>query len=83
MGLMTGLLTLPLAPVRGTVWLAERLQEQAENELYDEASILRQFTELEMDREAGAIDDDTAEAVEHELFDRLMIARELAEERKR
>jgi len=29
-GLITGLLTLPLAPVRGTVWLAERIQEQAE-----------------------------------------------------
>ena len=27
MGLITGLLTLPLAPVRGTVWLAERIQE--------------------------------------------------------
>ena len=36
MGLIMGLLTLPLAPVRGTVWLAERIQEQAEREL-DEA----------------------------------------------
>ena len=39
MGLITGLLTLPLAPVRGTVWLAERIQEQAEDELYDESAI--------------------------------------------
>ena len=37
MGLITGLLTLPLAPVRGTVWIAERIQEQAEAELYDES----------------------------------------------
>jgi hypothetical protein len=29
MGLIIGLLTLPLAPVRGTIWLAERIQEQA------------------------------------------------------
>ena len=36
MGLITGLLTLPLAPVRGTAWIAERLLEQAERELYDE-----------------------------------------------
>jgi hypothetical protein len=32
MGLISGLLTLPLAPVRGTAWIAERVQEQAEAE---------------------------------------------------
>ena len=37
MGLLTGLLTLPLAPVRGTVWIAERLLEEAERELSDPA----------------------------------------------
>ena len=30
MGLITGLLTLPLAPVRGTVWVAEQIHDQAE-----------------------------------------------------
>ena len=39
MGLFTALLTLPLAPVRGTVWIAEKLQEQAELELYDESAL--------------------------------------------
>ena len=29
MGLIVGLLTLPLAPVRGTAWVAERILEQA------------------------------------------------------
>jgi hypothetical protein len=82
-GLIVGLLTLPLAPVRGTAWLAEKLQEQAEEELYDEAKIMRQFQELEMDRAAGRIDEDTAEEVEQELFERLMIGREIAAERGR
>ena len=81
MGLIVGLLTLPLAPVRGTAWLAERLQEQAEEELYDEGKIMRQFHELEMDRASGAVDEQTAEEVEQELFDRLMIGREIAAER--
>ena len=53
MGLITGLLTLPLAPVRGTAWLAERIQEQAEAELYDESSIRAGLMELEEAREAG------------------------------
>jgi hypothetical protein len=82
-GLIVGLLTLPLAPVRGTAWLAEKLQEQAEEELYDEGKIMRQFHELEMDRASGAIDERAAEEVEQELFERLMIGREIAAERGR
>ena len=33
MGLFTGLLTLPLAPVRGTMWVAEQLMAEAERRL--------------------------------------------------
>src|SRR5206468_3647955 len=33
MGLFTGLLLLPLAPLRGTIWLAEQLAAIAEQEL--------------------------------------------------
>ena len=56
MGLITGLLTLPLAPVRGTVWLAERILEQAESEFYDERAIRAQLLEIEAAREAGEIE---------------------------
>jgi len=47
MGLITGLLTLPLAPVRGTMWIAERLIEEAERELDDPANIELQLAEAE------------------------------------
>jgi len=33
MGILTGLLTLPLAPVRGTMWVAEILLEDAERQM--------------------------------------------------
>ena len=52
-GLISGLLTLPLAPVRGTVWLAERIQEQAEAELYDETAIRTGLLEIESAGETG------------------------------
>ena len=55
MGLITGLLTLPLAPVRGVAWVAEQLAEQAEYELYDEGRIRRELLQLELDRDTGAI----------------------------
>jgi hypothetical protein len=77
MGLITGLLTLPLAPVRGTVWLAERIQEQAENELYDEGRIQAQLMEIEAAREAGEIGVEEATLAEDALLERLIAARAL------
>jgi hypothetical protein len=75
MGLITGLLTLPLAPVRGTVWIAERIYEQAEAEMYDERAIRAQLMEIEAAREAGEIDDATAAEAEDILLERLIATR--------
>jgi hypothetical protein len=57
MGLFTGLLTLPLAPVRGVLWITEQVAEQAERELYDEQRIMRELAALELAHEAGEIGD--------------------------
>jgi len=75
MGLISGLLTLPLAPVRGTAWLAERIQEQAEQELYDEDSIRAQLMELEEARQTGDYDEEELAAAEDVLIERLMASR--------
>ena len=80
MGLITGLLTLPLAPVRGTVWLAERIQEQAEGELYDESAIRSGLMELEEAREAGSMAPEEIDAAENDLLERLMEIRGLGRE---
>ena len=71
MGLLTGLLTLPLAPVRGTIWLAERLLEEAERELNDPAAIEQQLLEAEQRYERGELTADEFERVEDELLRRL------------
>ena len=80
MGLITGLLTLPLAPIRGTIWLAERIQEQAEAELYDESAIRAGLLELEAARQAGTLDEHELAAAEDALVERLMAMRGLAGE---
>jgi hypothetical protein len=80
-GLITGLLTLPLAPVRGTVWLAERIQEQAEAELYDEDAIRARLMEIDEAREAGEIGEEEATQAEDELLERLIAARALRGDR--
>jgi hypothetical protein len=70
-GLLSGLLLLPLAPVRGTIWIAEQLAEQAAEELYGEESIRRRLVEAERDLELGRLSEEEYEAVEDELLDRL------------
>lgn len=75
MGLITGLLTLPLAPVRGVAWVAEKVAEQAELELYDEGRILRELAELETARDEGLISAQTFEQGVDELLMRLEQAR--------
>lgn len=82
MGLISGLLTLPLAPVRGTVWLAERIQEQAEHELYDEDVIRAQLMELEEARQSGEYDEEDVAAAEDMLLERLLTSRAMAAERE-
>ena len=83
MGLFTGLLTLPLAPVRGVVWVAERVAEEVERELYDEGNIRRQLLQLELDYDDGKLSDEERSAQEEILLQRLAISQlrdEIAEE---
>ena len=62
MGLIGALLKLPLTPITGTVWVAERIQEQAEAEYYDEGAIQAQMREIDAARQAGEIEEADAAA---------------------
>ena len=75
MGLLTGLLTLPLAPVRGTIWVAEQVLEEAENQYYDPGVIRRQLEDVEELRASGQVTDEEAEQMEDALVERLMETR--------
>jgi gas vesicle protein GvpG len=75
MGLITGLLGLPLAPLRGTLAVAEQVRQQAEEEFYDPGTIRAQLDAVERQRELGVLTDDEATAWEDELLERLMVAR--------
>lgn len=81
MGLITGILTLPLAPVRGVAWVAEKVAEQAELELYDENRILRELSEMEAAHERGEMSDEQLDLAVDQLLERLQIGRWLREGR--
>ncbi|WP_395107165.1 gas vesicle protein GvpG [Actinomadura sp. SCN-SB] len=71
MGMATGLLTLPLAPVRGVVWLAEVLQEQAEARLYDPGRVAAEMRDIADAVAAGEMSEQEAAEREEELVRRL------------
>jgi hypothetical protein len=70
-GLITGLLTLPLAPVRGVVWVGEQLQAEAEQYLDEPAAIREELTRLAAAFERGELEEAEFERRENELLDRL------------
>ena len=72
MGLITGLLTLPLAPVRGVVWIGEKVQEVAEEEANDDSTLRAQLIELEELRATGTVPEEELVAAEDELVQRMM-----------
>jgi chorismate mutase len=80
MGLITGLLGLPLAPLRGTIAVAEQVLRQAEEEFYDPERIRAQLEDVDRRRAAGELSDEEATAWEDELIERLMIGSERPQE---
>ncbi|MFL5927278.1 MAG: gas vesicle protein GvpG [Gaiellaceae bacterium] len=74
MGLFTGLLLLPLAPLRGTIWIAEQLAAEAERELDDERVVRRLLLEAEAALERGELSEAEYDAIEDELLERLEVA---------
>jgi hypothetical protein len=78
MGIITGLITLPLAPVRGTAWLAEKLAEEAERQMYDESRLRGELMQLELDHDDGLVDDEAYEARLDDLLEAITQARAYA-----
>jgi hypothetical protein len=69
LGLIKELLLLPLAPVRGTVWVAEQLAAEAERQLDPRTQRRRALHELEARLAAGEIDEAEYERLEDEVLE--------------
>jgi len=71
MGLITNILTLPLAPVRGTAWVIDQVLLTAEQEYYDPEPVRQELAALEKELLSGEIDEGEFDRREDELLDRL------------
>jgi uncharacterized membrane protein len=74
MGLITGILTLPLAPVRGVAWIADVVAQEADREMAAAASPERALADLEAARATGEISDEEYAQREAELLDATIAA---------
>ncbi|MEU3948646.1 gas vesicle protein GvpG [Streptomyces sp. NPDC029526] len=68
MGILTGLLLLPLAPVRGTAWIADHVLEEARRRHHDPRAVQARLSALNRALDAGEIDEDTFEREEERLL---------------
>lgn len=77
MGFLIDLLTFPVTgPVKGIVWIAEKIDEQVERELYDEGAVRGKLTELELRYDLGELTEEDYLAAEDTLLARLKVIRE-------
>ncbi|MBU0493734.1 MAG: gas vesicle protein GvpG [Chloroflexi bacterium] len=84
MKLLFSVLTLPVTgPLKGVVWVAEKIADQAEAELYDGDKVRGQLMELELHYDLGEISEADYLAREEALLARLRVIREREAERRR
>ncbi|MEU2438021.1 gas vesicle protein GvpG [Streptomyces rubradiris] len=74
MGLISELVMLPLAPVRGGAWAIRQVLQEAERIYYDPAAIRAELARLEEQLMAGEITEEEFDRREDELLDRLETA---------
>ena len=72
MGLITGVLLLPLAPMRGVLWVAEQITEEVNRRYYGEGAIVKELRAVEDARRSGALDEAEAAKREEALLERRM-----------
>ena len=75
-----------LAPVRGpidlVIWIAEKVRDQADSELYDEDAVRGKLMELELRYDLEEIDEQEYMRGEQELLERLSLIHERRKEQE-
>jgi hypothetical protein len=73
MDVVTLVVGLPFAPLRGLIAVAEVLRDEAERELYDPARLRRQLEDVQAAAEAGEISPEEAAELEEQIVGRMTV----------
>ncbi|MEV0105043.1 gas vesicle protein GvpG [Nocardia sp. NPDC050799] len=71
MGLLSSIVLLPLAPVRGVIWLGEVIEEQVDKQWRSPAAVRRDIEEIEAAAAAGDISEDERDRALREVLSRI------------
>jgi|1186.fasta_scaffold40695_3 hypothetical protein len=74
MGMVSGLLTFPLAPVRMVGWVAGVLAQEAWDQEFSPAATRRALQAAQRDLEEGRLTEEQYEQIEDQLVERLVAA---------
>jgi len=70
-----------LLPIKGTVWIANKLKETAETEVTDESKVREELLDLQMRFEMGEVNEEEYKKKEEKILERLEAIRKYKEER--
>jgi hypothetical protein len=71
MGLLSSILLLPVAPVRGVIWLGELIQDQVEQQMHDPATMRRELEEIDAAAAAGQLSEEERRQAQQAVLDRM------------
>jgi hypothetical protein len=69
-GLISSIVLLPLTPVKGVLWVAEKINDEVNRRYYSEGAIVSELRRVDELRKSGELDEETAAAREEELLQR-------------
>ncbi|MFI2279310.1 gas vesicle protein GvpG [Nocardia beijingensis] len=70
-GVVTSILSLPLAPVRGVIWLGELIQDQVDQKMHDPALMRRELEEIDAAAAAGQLSEEERRQAQQAVLDRM------------
>jgi hypothetical protein len=68
-GLIKELVLLPVAPLRFTVWIGDKVAEQVERERSSPEAHMRQLREIDEKRQRGELDEEQAAEAEAKIIE--------------
>jgi hypothetical protein len=71
MGLLSTILSLPVAPVRGVIWLGEVIQDQVDQKMHDPATMRRELEEIDAAAAAGQLSEEERRQAQQAVLDRM------------
>jgi Gas vesicle protein G len=73
MGLIKEIVLLPFAPVRGTVWVAERIADEVEREQYGPENAVKKLDRIEEAKKRGELDEPEADKRQEEVIEQQVV----------